>query len=169
MFFDNTANTFNFYVRKNIFHRAENSYMNISAEQWNGLDGLVLEENILYQPPDKVLVWWRNSSYTPQDFETYQRDTGKDSNSKLITPRDIRLEPRKLELVVGSAKQLKVRAFYTRNISFDVTNFARYASTEPLAVSVNSKGVAKGLRAGKAMVVVMFEHLVAVAPVSVHR
>jgi len=70
---------------------------------------------------------------------------------------------------VGSAKQLKVRAFYTRNISLDVTNFARYASTEPLAVSVNSKGVAKGLRAGKAMVVVMFEHLVAVAPVSVHR
>ncbi len=88
MFFSNQANTYDFYVRNNVFHSAENAAIVLQADQWNGLENLVLDDNIYYQPSDKTLVsWgsWRNAeTFSPDDFDAYKKETGKDTNSRRL-------------------------------------------------------------------------------------
>ncbi|MFV1968060.1 MAG: hypothetical protein ACC628_21755, partial [Pirellulaceae bacterium] len=66
-------------MRRNVFHNAKNSAINMHLGQWNGLDDLVLSDNIYIQPPDKTLVRWGDKSVTAKAFARYQPFARKDS------------------------------------------------------------------------------------------
>jgi len=167
MFFSNSAKTENFYVRNNVFHRAENSFMNIHVGRWNGLNELVLDNNVYYQPADKVFVWWGNESYYPRDFAAYKKKTGKDQHSEFVKLSRIVLTPGNVRLPVNETRQLTVKAIYSNGTSADATNFASYSSSDPAVAVVDSTGVIKAVRPGKAIVTVTFEELTAEAPAAV--
>ena len=169
MFFSNQANTYNFYVRNNIFHKAENAAIVLQANQWNGLENLVLDNNIYYQPSDKTLVQWGEKSFLPRDFDTYKELTGKDANSRLVTLKNLLLEPVKVELRVNGAQQIKVNVLYSNDTTADVTKFALYTSSDNTVASIDSAGMIKGLRPGKAVITVAFEGLTATASLRVAR
>ena len=64
MFFNNSAKTTRFFVRRNVFHNAKNSAIVMHLGGWNGLDELVLSDNLYVQPPDKTLIRWGDKSFT---------------------------------------------------------------------------------------------------------
>jgi hypothetical protein len=167
MFFSNTARTYDFYIRNNVFHRAEYAAMVIHPDRWNGLDDLVLNDNLYYQPSDKALVRWGEKLLASHDFDAYKRWTGKDGNSRLATPHRLILEPNRMELCVNDARRIEVTVVYSDDTSVEVTNFASYASSDHTVASVVSTGVIKALRQGKATITVTFEGLDASAFVTV--
>ncbi len=172
-FFENSARTSRFYVRNNVFHRAEASAIVIRAEGWNGLEDLVLENNVYYQPADKALVGWGHwrdgKSYSAQEFDAYKKATGKDASSRLVTLRRLVTDPVEMELHVDDTQELKVTGQYSDNVTIDVTQFSSYVSSDPTVASVDSKGTTKGLRPGKAQITVTFEGLTATVSATVGR
>jgi len=159
MFFSNQAQTDRFFVRRNVFHHAETSFMNISIARWNGLDGLVLCDNIHCQPPDNVLVWWGDRSFTAGQFAEYQRATEKDADSQCVTLRGIALAPDDLKLSVGAAGQIKATATYSNGGTADVTPVCRFTLSEPEVVTVDSRGLLRAARSGKTAITATFEEL----------
>ena len=174
-FFHNTAQTSKFYVRNNVFHRAESSaiVVQFKATEWNGVENLVLENNVYYQPPDKTLVWWGHwrdgKSFSPNEFDAYKKATGKDASSRLVTLRRLVVEPAGMELRVDDTRRLGVTGQYSEDVTIDVTQFSTYVSSDPTVASVDSGGTTKGLRPGKARITVTFEGLTATASVTVGR
>ena len=170
-FFENSAQTSRFYVRNNVFHRAEASTIVIRVDGWNGLENLVLENNVYYQPSDKALVGWGHwrdgRSFSPKEFDAYQKATGKDASSRLVTLRRLVAEPAGMELRVDDAQRLGVTGRYSEDVTIDVTEFSSYVSSGPAIASVDSKGTTKGLRPGKAEITVTFEGLTATVSVTV--
>lgn len=81
-FYDNTAQTENIVIRNNVFDRAEESCVNISAN-WYDKDELYFYKNRYKQPETNILVQWDHVTFYPRDFEVYQRHTGKDLNSRI--------------------------------------------------------------------------------------
>lgn len=175
MFFSNTAKTYNFYVRNNIFHRAESTAVVVShkANEWNGLDNLVLDNNVYYQPRDKQLAWWGHwrdgKSFSPQEFDAYKKATGKDASSRLVTLRRLVVEPGEMKLRVGDTQRLEVTGQYSDGVTIDVTRFSCHVSSDSTIASVDSEGTTKGLRPGKAQITITFEGLAATASVTTRR
>jgi len=167
MFFNNTAKTYNFFVRNNIFHGAELAAIIIRAQQWNGLDKLVLSDNIYYQPAERAFAFWGDKSYSPADFEKYKQETGKDEGSKLVALRGIVVSPAELKLRIGASQQLKVIGQYSHGVQIDVTDFAEFSSSDEAIAAASSTGVVKGLKTGKATITVTFEGLKQSLPVTV--
>jgi len=167
MFFSNTARTRGFYIRNNIFHRAEHSAMNLPVDHWNGLDKLVLEGNVYYQPPEKVLIRWGRKSYASREFDTYRSETGKDRNSKSVTLGGIRLEPVKITLGIHDSGRIRASARYSQSVTLDVTRFAAFSSSDPTVAAVGPAGLVKGVRGGKAVITAAFEGATATASVTV--
>ena len=169
MFFSNSAKTDKFFIRRNVFHNAETAFLSIDAANWNGVDGLVLTGNIHYQKPDKTLVRWGGKSYLPSDFDTYKSDTGKDTDSRLVELTSILVNPNPIELAVNGTQQIKATGVYSQETNIHVTQFASFVSSDDTIVSVDSAGVVKALRPGKALVCVQFEGFTASASVVVRR
>ncbi|MBI4654719.1 MAG: hypothetical protein HY752_06960 [Nitrospirae bacterium] len=79
---NNAINIYNFRIENNTFHTAKWTIFNL-LWPWNGADGLILRNNLYYQPSDQVLVRWGPRIYYPADFERYKTETGKDAGSTL--------------------------------------------------------------------------------------
>ena len=169
MLFSNQAETQDFFIRNNVFHKAENSFMNVHTGDWNGLENLVLEGNVHCQPADKVLAWWGEKSYPASDFEAYQRETGKDAGSKRVVFEGLAVSPGEMELAAGETGKIKVTGEYSQDTAVDVTDFASYASSDDEVATVDAAGVVKGLHPGTAVLSVTFEETTATAPVTVRR
>ncbi len=169
MFFSNQAQTDRFFVRNNVFHRAENSFIHIDTRNWNGIENLSLEGNLHCQPADRPLVRWGDKAYGPLDFEAYQRETGKSEGSSLVALSHVIPSPDRVELAAGASQQIKVSAVYSQGTTVDVTDLASYASSDDTVASVDAAGNVEGLRPGSAAVRVTFEAATATAAVSVKR
>ncbi len=167
MLFANQAQTRSFFIRNNVFHKAENAFINIRTGDWSGLENLMLDGNVHYQPSGKVLVRWGERSYLPSEFGDYQRETGQDANSKLVALQRIVVAPTPLHLVVGQTQQMKVTGVYSEATSIDVTDFASYACSDSSVASIDPAGRLKGLAPGETELGIMFEGLTAKAPVTV--
>ena len=167
MLFSNQAQTDRFFVRHNVFHHAENSFMNIHIAQWNGLDGLVLSDNTYCQPPDSVLVHWGDRSFTAGQFADYQQATGIDADSQLITLKNLTLGPQTATLPVGATGQLKATATYSNGTTADVTSVCRFTPSAPEIVTVDSHGLLRAAGSGKTAVTATFQGLTSTASVIV--
>ncbi len=160
-FFDNSAKTDNFYVRNNIFHKAEAAIIVIAADKWNGLDNLVLDHNRYYQPSDKRLAWWRGAGdanpFFPRDFEAYKKLTGKDAGSRLVTLRSCVLKPARLSLRVGESRQIKAAVVYSDGTSVNATPIVCFLSSASSIVTVTPGGRVRAMRPGAAIVTATVE------------
>ncbi len=152
MFFSNQAKTGRFFVRRNVFHGAENSAINIHVAQWNGLEGLLLSENTYCQPPESVLVRWGDTPFTAARFADYQRTTHKDEDSRLVALGGLTLEPADVVLRTGAEQPLRATARYTSGATWDVTPIVRYVSSDDSVTTVSRQGVVRGVRPGKVKV-----------------
>ena len=159
MFFSNQAQTDRFFVRRNVFHHAENSFMNIHIARWNGLDGLVLTDNTHCQPPDSVLVHWGDRSFTAGQFADYQQASGQDADSQLVTLNALALAPQSVTLAVGATGQVKAIATYSNGATADVTPVCRFTLSEPEIVTVDSNGLLRAARPGKTAITATFKDL----------
>ncbi|MFV2068949.1 MAG: hypothetical protein ACC645_18440 [Pirellulales bacterium] len=152
MFFNNSAETTRFFVRRNVFHNAKNSAIVMHLGRWNGLDELVLSDNLYVQPPEKTLIRWGDKSFTAKAFAEYQQFAGKDSDSRLVTLRSLALEPASVSLRVGEARQIEAVAFYSDDTSVKVTPIARFASSDTSVVALDAFGMVRATRPGKTVV-----------------
>jgi hypothetical protein len=183
MFFDNTAKTYDFYVRNNVFHGAEDVAIAIYADRWNGLDKLVMDDNLYCQPPEKRLVRWGSwrvgRVFLASQFDAYKEFTGKDARSRLVTPKQLMIKPSKLSLRIDETTPLKAILFYSDGTQVDVTYWTSFTSSDPAVASVeDGKAVSrlhppsprlKGLRAGRTVITASFEELTVTALVMVGR
>ncbi|HEX30996.1 TPA: hypothetical protein ENG04_13025 [Candidatus Poribacteria bacterium] len=178
MFFSNTANTFNFYVRNNIFHGAEDVVILIYVDHWNGLDRLIIDGNIYCQPSDRQLVRW-GKPFLARDFEAYQKFTGKDANSRLVAIDRLVMEPDSMNLHVGESRAVKVKCIYPDGTSVDVTYFVRFITSKPSVAIVSGSspdsdvprvenfGLIRALRPGKTEITAMLNGVTTTAIVAV--
>ncbi len=179
----NRAQTYNFYVRNNVFHYAQSAAVIVQANQWNGLDKLVIDNNLYYQPPDRQLVWWGDprfgKSFLARQFRAYKKFTGKDANSRLVTLKRLAVEPANLRVRINDRKPLRAILFYSDGTQVDVTYWASFASSTSAVASVEQEGAmnrlrppspqVKGLRAGQAIITATFEGLAAKASATITR
>ncbi len=167
MFFHNSAATSRFFVRRNVFHHAENSVMNIRPDHWNGLDGLVMSQNTFVQAADKVLIHWGNKPFSTRQFSEYQRSTGKDADSHLAQLQGIRLEPDRVEMRAGHTLQWKVVAEYSDGTVVEITPLARFTSSAPATASVNDSGLLRAQATGSTSITAAFAGQETIAAVTV--
>ena len=97
MFYDNTARTSEFYVRRNIFYQATESCLRMGND-WSS--GLNMDDNCWYQSQG-TMIKWISDEYTMDQFPKYQSDKGQDRHSIASDPHfvdvkghDFRLESR---------------------------------------------------------------------------
>lgn len=85
-FSDNIAATNGVYVRNNIMEYSLSCTMYV-AKVWNGVETLVFENNHYAQTKNNVIAAWAVDSklYSPDDFEIYKKETGKDKDSVAIS------------------------------------------------------------------------------------
>ncbi|NOY82850.1 MAG: hypothetical protein GXP31_17775 [Kiritimatiellaeota bacterium] len=159
MFFGNSARTYNFFVRNNIFHTAR-SWSVVIADGWSGLENLVLDDNVYFQPSHIPLVRWRSwgdeKLFLPRDFDVYKKVSGKDAKSRLTTLPGLVVAPVRTELAVNDNQKLKVTVQYSETNTMDVGVFALYDSHDDTVAAVGSDGVVKGLRPGRTRITVTF-------------
>ncbi len=170
MFFGNSAKTYNFYVRNNVFHTAR-SWAVVIADGWSGLENLVLDDNVYFQPSHIPLVRWRSwgdeKLFLPRDFDAYKKASGKDANSRLTTLPGLVVAPARMELRVNHTQALKVAVQYSDKNTMDVATFASFSSYNGAVASVDSEGVVKGLGPGRTRIAVTFGAITATALVTV--
>ncbi|NOY82851.1 MAG: hypothetical protein GXP31_17780 [Kiritimatiellaeota bacterium] len=167
----NRAQTYNFYVRKNVFHYARSAAVIVQGDHWNGRDKLVIDNNLYYQPPDRRLVWWgdqRNGkSFLAREFHAYQKFTGKDRNSRLVTLDTLIVRPGRLQLRINETEPVQVTVRYSDGATADVTPVASYSLSDAAVASIQPMGTLKGLQPGKAVLTVSLEELTATTSVKV--
>ncbi len=160
-FFGNSAKTYDFYVRNNLFHGAAAAPIVIAADHWNGLDKLVLDHNRYCQPADKPLAWWRGAReknpFFPRDFEAYKRFTGKDAGSRLVTLRGCTVNPPRLTLRVGESRQVRAVAVYSDGTSADATPIAQFVPADGSVVTVTPDGKVQARHPGTTSVTATIE------------
>jgi len=167
MFFSNSAKTQRFFVRRNVFHAAKHSAINLDAAHWNGLEELILDENVYCQPADALLVGWGATTYKPDAFAAYQQRTGKDARSVLATLRSLAASPARMELRVGQARPVKVTATYSNGVAVDVTNVCSFKSSDAKVAALNPGGLVRAAKPGSAAVTAAFDKLTAAASIVV--
>jgi uncharacterized protein YjdB len=167
MFFSNSAQTRRFYVRRNVFHAARHSTVNLDAAHWNGLEELTLDENLYCQPAGTLLVGWSATTYKSDAFAAYQQRTGKDARSVLVTVKSLVANPARMELRLAQACPLKVSATYSNGIAVDVTNVSGFTSSASTVALVNTEGLVRANRPGNATITAAFEGLTAVSSILV--
>ena len=167
MFFSNSAQTRRFFVRRNVFHAAKHSTINLDAAHWNGLEELTLDENLYCQPADTLLVGWSATTYKPDALAAYQQRTGKDARSVLVTLKSLAASPARMELRVGQARPLKVTATYSNGIAVDVTNVSSFTSSAGTVALVDAEGLVCASQPGKAAITAAFEGLTAATSILV--
>lgn len=143
--FKNTANTYNLYIRNNIFYNAEWTTIFLKTVNWNGLNNLVLDFNTYHYIRDEVIAWWDNAVYRADNLDAYKAATGKDINSKLLKLQSIQVSPQNVSLTVNQTIQLKVTGIYDDATTIDLTNFASYVSSNAAVASLGSSSIVKGL------------------------
>lgn len=167
MFFSNSAKTDRFFIRRNVFHGVENSAMNMDAARWNGLDGLVLTDNTYCQPPDTTLARWGDKSFAASAFADYQKATGKDRDSRLVTVESLAAEPAKTRLRAGATRQLRIVASYSSGKTVDVTPFVRFAVSDASVATVDRWGLVRAEKSGKTEVTATINGSMTTIPVIV--
>lgn len=84
MFYNNRADIDHFYIRNNIFSESTESAWRL-AKTWNGLDNLFVDRNIYYETEGKVADW-QGESFSKEEFEKFQKASGKDQSSLFADP-----------------------------------------------------------------------------------
>ena len=89
MFYRNLSNLDNFYIRNNIFCEATESAIRFGGK-FNNLDNVSMEHNIYYGKSGK-LAMWLGTSYSLEEFEKFQKDTGKETTSIFTDPQFVEM------------------------------------------------------------------------------
>lgn len=90
MFYQNTAKTSEFYVRRNIFYEATESCLRLGNDWSSGLD---MDYNCWYQSQG-TMIKWLSDAYTTANFSEYQAEKGQDKHSIASDPRFVDVEGR---------------------------------------------------------------------------
>jgi hypothetical protein len=167
MFFSNSAKTQRFFVRRNVFHAAKHSTVNLDADHWNGLEELILDENLYCQPANTLLVGWGDRTYKAEKFPDYQQRTGKDARSVLATVKSIEASPATINLRVGEQRPMKVAASYSNGRTVDVSSVASFHTSDATVAVSDQGGVMYAVKPGSARVTAAFEKLTAQASIVV--
>ncbi len=167
MFFSNSAKTERFFVRRNVFHTAKFTAINLHLDGWDWSDQLVLSDNLYVQPADRTLVQWDGRRFTAREFAAYQRFTGKDDRSRLVTIRSLSVEPRKLSLRAGQTAELEAVVVYSDGTSIKVTPVARFVAADSRVAALGPFGLVRAQRPGTTTVTATFDGHSATALVTV--
>lgn len=84
MSYDNKANMDNYYILNNIFYESTESAIRLSA-RWTDVENLIVDHNLYYESKGDIAKW-QNTSYSFQDFKSYQKGSGKDNASIFADP-----------------------------------------------------------------------------------
>ncbi len=98
MFYDNSAQTSDFYVRHNIFSNATDSGMRMGND-WTA--GLVMNRNCWFQPRG-VLILFIERPFAPGQFAEYQKQSGLDAHSIVADPKLVDIGKLDFRLADGS-------------------------------------------------------------------
>jgi hypothetical protein len=97
MFYDNTATTEAVFVCDNIFCNATDSCLRLHGRDWTA--SLTMDRNCWFQSQGPILLWGRQQ-IGPEQFDSFQRQHGLDTHSKVSDPKfvardhnDYRLTP----------------------------------------------------------------------------
>jgi len=77
----NMAETSNIIIRNNTFKNAKKVAIYLSKE-WNGLDKLILDDNVYMQPEEGYLIWHDNDVFRIEDYRRYQVHLRKEYSSQ---------------------------------------------------------------------------------------
>lgn len=84
MFFDNSARTTNFVIRRNIFARSADSLLRLHGRDWSA--ALRMDENVWFQPSGEA-IRWREQSVSMDQMASFLHARGFDLFSVFEDPR----------------------------------------------------------------------------------
>lgn len=93
MFYDNTASTSEFYVRRNIFYEATESCLRLGNDWSPALD---MDYNCWYQSQG-AMIKWMSDEYTMDQFPKYQSEKGQDKHSIASDPHFVDVKSRNFQ------------------------------------------------------------------------
>ena len=169
MLFSNSARTNRFFIRRNVFHNARFTAINAHLGRWDWSDALVLSDNLYVQPPEKRLAQWDGKPFLAKQFSEYQRLTGKDHGSRIVTVHGLTVQPREIRLPIGQTARLEASIVYSEGTSIPITPIVRFHSADRSIATIEQFGLVRARRAGKTSITATFDTHTATVPIIVHR